>query len=246
NIKSKSNLLQTYVLSGHWIFFGGKNPSLNKPFSFQEVERAIRNSRNSTPGADGIPANWFKKLNYSDIFKITSIFQDIFSTSCIPSQWQHSLIVPIPKPNKDKTKLNSYRPIALIPVFSKIFEKIIGNCIIQHLTINKKISPHLNCFLPLRDNQLVVYKIHTAIIEAQHKKDFFIGISLDIKNAYDSVYIDGLMLKWTGNNNRSSQETPQISSTIFSKTELFRYVGGTLCPAQKMSRKGFPKVVYSL
>ncbi|GBN00635.1 hypothetical protein AVEN_245320-1 [Araneus ventricosus] len=66
----------------YWTFFGGKNPSLNKPFSLQEVERTIRKSRNSTPGADGIPANWFKKLNYADIFKITSIFQDIFSTSC--------------------------------------------------------------------------------------------------------------------------------------------------------------------
>ncbi|GBL80042.1 hypothetical protein AVEN_29056-1 [Araneus ventricosus] len=121
--------------------FGEKIPSLNKSITLQGVERAIRQSRNSTPGADGIPANWFKKLNYADISKITSIFQDIFSTFCIPSQRKHSLIVLIPKPSKVKTKLNSYRPIALTSVFSKIIEKIIGNRIIQHLTINKKISP---------------------------------------------------------------------------------------------------------
>ncbi|GBM50673.1 putative RNA-directed DNA polymerase from transposon BS [Araneus ventricosus] len=67
--------------------------------------------------------------------------------------------------------------------------------ITHHLLIGKKVPPSVNGFLPLRDNQLAVYKIHTAITEAHTHKKYLLGISLDIKSAYDSVYIDGLILK---------------------------------------------------
>ncbi|GBN79615.1 hypothetical protein AVEN_160623-1 [Araneus ventricosus] len=61
--------------------------------------------------------------------------------------------------------------------------------------IGKKVPPSVNGFLPLRDNQLAVYKIPTAITEAHSHKKYVLGIILDIKSAYDSVYIDGLILK---------------------------------------------------
>ncbi|GBN90095.1 hypothetical protein AVEN_224435-1 [Araneus ventricosus] len=65
----------------------------------------------------------------------------------------------------------------------------------HHLLIGKKVPLSVNGFLPHRDNQLAVYKIHTAITEAHSYKKYFLGISLDIKSAYDSVYMDGLILK---------------------------------------------------
>ncbi|GBL84685.1 putative RNA-directed DNA polymerase from transposon BS [Araneus ventricosus] len=147
------------------------------------------------PRADGITANWFKRLSDTDLTYITSFFQEVFTTSYIPEEWKHSIIVPIPKPNKDKTKINSYRPIALTSVFSKVFERILIQGITHHLLTEKKIPPSVNGFLPLRDNQLAVYKIHTPISEAHSHKKYFIGISLDITSAYDTVYIDGLIFK---------------------------------------------------
>ncbi|GBN28226.1 RNA-directed DNA polymerase from mobile element jockey [Araneus ventricosus] len=171
------------------------NPNLNIPIHIQEVRQAIQKTRNSTPGADGITANWFKRLSNTDLICITSFFQEVFTTSYIPEEWKHSIIVPIPKPNKDKTKINSYRPIALTSVFSKVFERILIQRITHHLLTEKKIPPSVNGFLPLRDNQLAVYKIHTAISEAHSHRKYFIGISLDIKSAYDTVYIDGLIFK---------------------------------------------------
>ncbi|GBN49342.1 hypothetical protein AVEN_116740-1 [Araneus ventricosus] len=176
-------------------YCGDCNCYLNIPIHLQEVRQAIQKSRNSTPGADGISANWFKKLSIKDLTSITSIFQEVFSTSYIPEEWKHSIIVPVPKPNKDKSKINSYRPIALTSVFSKNFERILIQRITHHLLIGKKVPPSVNGFLPLRDNQIAVYKIHTATTEAHTHKKYLLGISLDIKSAYDSVYIDGLILK---------------------------------------------------
>ncbi|GBM15332.1 RNA-directed DNA polymerase from mobile element jockey [Araneus ventricosus] len=131
----------------------------------------------------------------SSFFLSFPFIREVFSISYIPEEWKHSIIVPVPKPNKDKSKMNSYRPIALTSIFSKFFERILLQRITHHLLIGKKVPPSVNGFLPLRDNQLAVYKIHTAITEAHSHKKYFLGISLDIKSTYDSDYIDGLILK---------------------------------------------------
>ncbi|GBO42494.1 hypothetical protein AVEN_32786-1 [Araneus ventricosus] len=132
------------------------NFHLNIPIHLQEVRQAIEKTWNSTPGADDITANWFKRLSNTDLTCITSFFQEVFTTSYIPEECKHSIIVPIPKPNKDKTKINSYRPIALTSVFSKVFERILIQRITHHLLTDKKVPPSVNGFLPLRDNQLAV------------------------------------------------------------------------------------------
>ncbi|GBO15660.1 hypothetical protein AVEN_186493-1 [Araneus ventricosus] len=101
---------------------GVHNSNLNHPIQIQETIKAIQTTRNSTPGADNIPAAWFKRLNNQQVHTLTASFQEIFITTNIPQQWKHSLIIPIPKPSKDKTVISSYRPIALTSVGAKIFE----------------------------------------------------------------------------------------------------------------------------
>ena len=42
----------------------------------------------------------------------------------------------------NKQILNNYRPVFLLPICSKLFEKIIFNAIFQHLTVNKLLNPN--------------------------------------------------------------------------------------------------------
>ncbi|GBN84387.1 hypothetical protein AVEN_68256-1 [Araneus ventricosus] len=118
------------------------------------------------------------------------MLQQQFYSSVLPKAWKHKIIIPIPKPNKDKTKLTSYRPIALTSVFCKIFEGILAHRITHFLTSQKKLNPNQHGFLPFRDNHTAIYKIYSAISEARKNKKFFVAVSLDIKSAYDSVHID--------------------------------------------------------
>ncbi|GBM08720.1 hypothetical protein AVEN_52792-1 [Araneus ventricosus] len=123
------------------------------------------------------------------------MLQQQLDFSVLPKVWKHTIIIPIPKPNKDKTKLTSYRPIALTSVFCKIFERILAHRITHFLTSQKKLNPNQHGFLPFRDNHAAIYKIYSAISEAQKNKKFFVAVSLDIKSAYDSVHVDDLILK---------------------------------------------------
>ncbi|GBN69921.1 hypothetical protein AVEN_176671-1, partial [Araneus ventricosus] len=80
-------------------------------------------------------------------------------------------------------------------LFFTSFRKNFDSAYYPSFTNREKIPPSVNGFLPLRDNQLAVYKIHTAISEAHSHKKYFIGINLGIKSAYDTVCIDGLIFK---------------------------------------------------
>ncbi len=79
-------------------------------------------------GPDGIPGRVLKACT----FQLAGVFTDIFdlslSLSVVPSCFKKSTIVPIPKKNKI-TCLNDWRPVALTPIFSKCFEKLIRDYI---------------------------------------------------------------------------------------------------------------------
>ena len=52
------------------------------------------------------------------------IFNDCLANGIFPSDWKKGNIVPVHKKN-DKQRLNNYRPISLLPICSKIFERLI-------------------------------------------------------------------------------------------------------------------------
>ncbi|GBN64540.1 RNA-directed DNA polymerase from mobile element jockey [Araneus ventricosus] len=199
--KTQSNIfanhfsIQTTEVQPIPIDYDSGNESLNRNIEFWELKRAIQKTKNSTPGADNIPAIWFKNLDDASLYKILFMFQQQLDFSVLPKHWKHAIIIPIPKPNKDKTKVSSYRPIALTSVFCKIFERILAHRITNFLTCQKKLHSNQHGFLPFRDNHTAIYKIFTAISEARKNKKFFVGVSLDIKSAYDSVHIDELIYK---------------------------------------------------
>ncbi|GFT39114.1 RNA-directed DNA polymerase from mobile element jockey [Trichonephila clavipes] len=171
-------------------YFAQDNSLINNHFHISELNRAIKYAKNTTPGADQLPAKFLKLLNHSERSIILKFFQQIFDNSIVPKAWKHAIILPIPKPCKDKTKISSYRPIALTSVFYKTFERI------AHLLITeRKLHQQHYGFVPFKDNRTATYIIYKAITDTKLDKKYFVGISLDIKSAYDSVYIDGLIYK---------------------------------------------------
>ncbi|GFY29240.1 probable RNA-directed DNA polymerase from transposon BS [Trichonephila clavipes] len=173
-------------------FFHKEDNNLNKPFHIFEIHRAIKLSKNSTPGADHITAYFLKNLDRNGCEIILRYFQDLFDNAIVPNSWKHAVILPIPKPCKDKTRISSYRPIALTFIFSKTFESVLTNRLSYFLTTERKLHPQHYGFVPFKDSRSATYLIHKAIMDAKLKKKYFVGVSLDIKNAYDSDYVDGL------------------------------------------------------
>lgn len=169
--------------------------NLNRPFTMLELSDAIQSTKVSTPGEDGVSALLFKGLNDHSRGLLLQLYNSIWLTACIPSSWSSAVIIPIPKPGKPRRDPSSYRPIALTSVACKICERIIMKRLSSFILNNKLLDHRHLGFLPYRDSHTAVTMLNHDIAQAKKEKKFIVGISLDIQAAYDSVYIDGLILK---------------------------------------------------
>ena len=68
------------------------------------------------------------------------LFENSTKSSCYPDIWKRSNIIPAHKRKNDKQLVNNYRPISLLPIFGKIFEKIIFNKIYSFLLEEKLLN----------------------------------------------------------------------------------------------------------
>ena len=74
-------------------------------------------------GQDGISARMLKATACSIAPSLTKLFNLSLQSSTIPSVWKKSLVVPIPKNSEMKDPTN-YRPISLLPIVSKVLERL--------------------------------------------------------------------------------------------------------------------------
>ena len=106
-----------------------KNPTMeDKDIKFATIKEVYReiealNSKKS-PGYDLINGVVLKHLPRKGVLKITNIINASFRLQYMPQLWKVADVIMIPKPGKAPTEVTSYRPISLLPVISKIFERI--------------------------------------------------------------------------------------------------------------------------
>ena len=124
------------------------------------------------------------------------LFQNSTKSSHYPNIWKKSNIIPVHKKN-DKQLVKNYRPISLLPIFGKLFEKIRFNRICNFLLQEKLLNPNQSGFRPSNSyvNQLIA--ITQKIFEA-----FDCNLSLevrsvflDISKAFDKVWHEGMLYK---------------------------------------------------
>ena len=63
---------------------------------------------------------------------ITVLINKCISSSSIPSQWKQAVVTPVPK-CKHCTSLSHFRPISVLPILSKILERVLYDQIVLHL-----------------------------------------------------------------------------------------------------------------
>ena len=113
-----------------------------------------------------------------------TFFSVRYHRSYLPKEWKIHKIIPIFK-SGDKSCVKNYRPISLLCCVSKVFERIIYNSIISHITAN--ISATQFGFLQHRSTtqQLVIFL--DSIIDSFNCRSQTDIIYFDIRKAFDSV-----------------------------------------------------------
>ena len=88
-----------------------------------------------------------KLCNDSITIPLKIIFEESLKKVIFPDMWKKGNIIPAHKKD-DKTLINNYRPISLLPIFGKIFERVIYNSLFNYFLSNKLFTPSQSGFLP--------------------------------------------------------------------------------------------------
>jgi hypothetical protein len=90
-------------------------------------------------GLDKIPYKLLRIAAEIVVPSLTPIFNQTISTSIFPTDWKLARVTPIFKKGK-KDDMNNYRPISVISVVAKIFEKLTFVQLYEYLNNNNLIS----------------------------------------------------------------------------------------------------------
>ena len=147
-------------------------------------------------GHDDISIRMIKICDKSLFKPLILLLANSTKLSCYPDIWKRSNIIPVHKKN-DKQLVNNYRPISLLLIFGKIFEKVIFNQIYSFLLEEKLLNQNQSGFRPSDSciNQLLA--ITHDIFEAFDVNPSLEvrSVFLDISKAFDKVWHEGLLYK---------------------------------------------------
>ena len=124
------------------------------------------------------------------------IFETASRTGVFPDAWKKGNIVPVHK-KESKNLIKNYRPISLLPIFGKIFEKIIYNSLYKHINNNNILSDNQSGFRRGDSCISQLISITHNIFKAFDGSPSFEtrGVFLDISKAFDKVWHEGLLFK---------------------------------------------------
>ena len=179
NLEEMSRFLEKFNLPG---LNQEEIEIMNNPFTSTELEAVIKNfPKNKSPGPDGFTGKF-----RGELMPILKLFQKIAEEGTLPNSFYKATITLIPKPDKDNTKKENFRPISLMNIDAKILNKILRNRIQQH--IRKLIHHDQVGFIPGMQGFFNICKSINVIHHINKLKDTsHMIISTDAEKAFDKI-----------------------------------------------------------
>ena len=170
-------------------------------FTFQNVNietvsQILRTLKpKSSCGFDGINSKLLKCCHYALLQPLTLIINQSLNTGTFPDKLKTAKVIPIYK-GKDLNinDLNSYRPISILPVISKIFEKVVYQQVYHYLSTNNLLSNSQYGFRKNHSTELASIELIDRVFAYLDSGKQPIAVFCDLSKAFDTLDYN-IMLK---------------------------------------------------
>ena len=179
----------------------------------EDVLSSIVSIKSNSPGSDNVNPIFLNILLPEIIFHITFICNSVLTKSIFPDQWKKTKIIPTPKTSVE------YRPIAILPVLSKVLEKLMVKQINNFLYNNSLLTEKQSGYRPNRSCVTALINVIEDVRTELEKNKVSFLILLDHSKAFDTVNHNILCSKLSRLFNFSTTAVKLIDSYLSKRSQ---------------------------
>ena len=154
--------------------------------SENEIGQLIKSLKDTAAGFDDLNAMCLKISSQFLIKPLTHICNLSLSQGIFPEQLKIANVIPLYK-SDDSMLFNNYRPVSVLCVVSKIFEKIMYNRVTNFLEMLQILHGDQYGFRKKSSTHVALLTFIDKVIQAIENGEYAIGVFLDFSKAFDTV-----------------------------------------------------------
>ena len=158
-----------------------------KPVHPDLVDKMIDNLKNSGSfGLDYIDTSTIKLIKSEILPALTHIINLSITSSCFPDQFKKAKVIPLFK-SGDRLSPRNYRPVAILPVWSKLLERAVFVQIIEYFESNNLLHANHHGFRAHHNTTTALLQMYDTWVEAMDRGEASGVVLLDMSAAFDMV-----------------------------------------------------------
>ena len=169
------------------------------PITHRELITNLQTFKHKAPGPTGITTPQIKNLPLNMLHYLTHIFNLSLSAGYFPDSLKHATMIFIPKTQTSQHNVINYRPISLLDIQGKLFDKILNTRLTQHLNTHNIHNTRQHGFRKNRGTHTALATLTEFLAGSMRREDrLCVDVVLrDVAKAFDKVWHTGLKYKIT-------------------------------------------------